>query len=44
MGVRAAPEFEAWLAETGIAAPDGTMRALADGASPFVRQIAENLS
>ena len=43
MGVRAAPEFEAWLAEVGIARPDGTIRALADGASPFVRQLAENL-
>jgi len=43
MGVRAAPEFEAWLAETGIAAPDGTIRALADDASPFVRQLAESL-
>ena len=44
MGVRAAPEFEAWLAAVGIAAPDGTMRALADEASPFVRQLAEGLS
>lgn len=44
IGMRAAPEFEAWLAEVGIAAPDGTIRALADSASPFVRQIAETLS
>lgn len=43
MGVRAAPEFEAWLAQVGIAAPDGPMRALADGASPFVRMLAETL-
>ncbi len=44
MGLRPAPEFEAWLAEAGITAPDGSLRALADGASPFVRQLAENLS
>jgi ethanolamine ammonia-lyase large subunit len=43
MGVRAAPEFETWLAQVGIAAPDGTMRALADSASPFVRMLAETL-
>ena len=53
MGVRPAPEFEAWLADVGIAAPDGTMRALvggtgaggigADSASPFVRMLAESL-
>ena len=43
MGVRAAPEFETWLAKVGIAAPDGTMRALVDGASPFVRKLAESL-
>ena len=44
MGLRPAPEFEAWLAEVGIAAPDGRLRALTDGASPFVRRLAETLS
>jgi ethanolamine ammonia-lyase large subunit len=43
MGLRAAPEFEAWLAETGITAPDGTLRHLADPASPMVRMLAESL-
>lgn len=43
MGVRAAPEFEAWLEAMGIAAPDGTIRALADGASPFVRMLADSV-
>ena len=44
MGLRPAPEFEAWLAEMGIAAPDGRLRALSDGASPFVRRIAETMA
>ncbi|MBY0392927.1 MAG: ethanolamine ammonia-lyase subunit EutB, partial [Novosphingobium sp.] len=44
MGLRPAPEFEAWLEAVGITAPDGTLRTLADGASPFVRQIAETMS
>jgi ethanolamine ammonia-lyase large subunit len=44
MGLRPAPEFVAWLADMGIAAPDGTLKALADGASPFVRQLAETIS
>ncbi len=44
MALRPAPEFEAWLADMGIAAPDGTMKSLADGASPFVRQLAENIA
>jgi ethanolamine ammonia-lyase large subunit len=43
MGKRAAPEFEAWLEAMGIAAPDGTMHALADGASPFVRMLADSV-
>lgn len=43
MGKRAAPEFEAWLEAMGIAAPDGTIRALADGASPFVRMLADSV-
>ena len=44
MGLRPAPEFEAWLADVGIAAPDGRLRALSDGASPFVRRIAETMA
>jgi ethanolamine ammonia-lyase large subunit len=43
MGLRPAPEFEAWLAQVGITTPDGSLRTLADGASPFVRQLAETI-
>ncbi len=38
-GVRAAPEFEAWLAQMDLLAPDGSIRALGDGAAGLVHRL-----
>ena len=38
-GVRAAPEFEAWLAKMDLLAPDGSIRALGDGAAGLVHRL-----
>ncbi|WP_353230403.1 ethanolamine ammonia-lyase subunit EutB [Novosphingobium sp.] len=40
-GVRAAPEFEAWLAGMDLIAPDGGIRALAGGAAGLVHRLAD---
>jgi len=39
LGVRAAPEFERWLDAMGLIAPDGSIRALADGAAGLVHRL-----
>jgi ethanolamine ammonia-lyase large subunit len=39
MGVRAAPEFEAWLTQMELLAPDGSIRTLHDGAAGLVRRL-----
>jgi len=38
-GVRAAPEFEAWLAQMDLVAPDGSIRALDGGAAGLVHRL-----
>ncbi len=38
-GVRAAPEFEAWLGAMDLVASDGSIRALADGAMGLVHRL-----
>lgn len=40
LGLRPAPEFEAWLAETGLARPDGRLRTLDRDALPAQRFLA----
>jgi len=40
LGLRPAPEFEAWLAGTGLARPDGRLRALDQDALPAQRFLA----
>jgi ethanolamine ammonia-lyase large subunit len=40
LGVRAAPEFEAWLCEMGLQGPDGSIRALAEGPAALVHRLA----
>jgi ethanolamine ammonia-lyase large subunit len=40
LGVRAAPEFEAWLAQMDLLAPDGSIRALRQGAAGLVHRLA----
>jgi ethanolamine ammonia-lyase large subunit len=39
LGVRAAPEFEAWLGRMDLLAPDGSIRALEGGAAGFARRL-----
>jgi len=38
-GVRAAPEFEAWLAQMDLVTPDGSIRALDGGAAGLVHRL-----
>ena len=37
--LRAAPEFEGWLGTMDLVAPDGSIRALADGAMGLVHRL-----
>lgn len=39
MGVRAAPEFEDWLTAMDLLRPDGSIRAIADGAASLVERL-----
>jgi len=41
LGVRAAPEFEAWLGAMDLIAPDGSIRVLADGAAGLVHRLGD---
>ena len=38
-GVRAAPEFEEWLGQMDMLRPDGSIRALGDGAAGLVHRL-----
>jgi len=41
LGVRAAPEFEAWLGTMDLIAPDGTIRVLENGAAGLVHLLGD---
>jgi ethanolamine ammonia-lyase large subunit len=41
LGVRGAPEFEAWLGGMGLLDAQGGIRALTDGAETLVRRLGD---